>query len=278
MPRRTSYRSSNRVRLVEDVKPKFHQRVFVQVVVAVWRWLPEIIIATAVVTAFVYLIRMDLPAWAAGCVLVAPVAVLLCIPGVNRVLIAVWCLNVTRHRLRAFMAENGLRNRSGRLPWLIFIRPTRVGERAWMWLVAGVTCKDVEERTESLASTCYGREGRVTAHRRFAHLIRLDITRRDPLDQKTPVRSVLIEKNAEPEVIPPNGRVESKTSYTASEWAVGIGLPLTNTSEERSVIAKKALAGKAETTKNTPPKQRTQPAPEPAAVLSASGEDVSDYV
>ncbi|MEQ4209758.1 hypothetical protein [Actinopolymorpha sp. B9G3] len=274
MPRRS--RSSNRVRLVEDVKPRFHQRVGVQVVVAVWRWLPEIITTTAVVTAFVYLIRMDLPAWAAGCVLVAPVAVLLCIPGVNRVLIALWCLNVTRHRLRAFMAENGLRNRSGRLPWLIFIRPTRVGERAWMWLVAGVTCKDVEERTESLASTCYGREGRVTAHRRFAHLIRLDITRRDPLDAKTPVRSVLIEKNAEPEVIPPNGRVESKTRYTASEWAVGIGLPLTNTSEEKPVIAKKAVAGKSELFKHTPPKQRTESSN--GTVLSASGEDVSDYV
>ncbi|MEQ7127076.1 hypothetical protein ABN034_21380 [Actinopolymorpha sp. B11F2] len=261
---------------MEDVKPRFHQRVGVQVVVAVWRWLPEIITTVLVVTAFVYLTRQDLAAWAAGCVLVAPVAVLLCIPPVNRVLIALWCLNVTRHRLRAFMAENGLRNRSGRLPWLIFIRPTRVGERAWMWLVAGVTCKDVEERTESLASTCYGREGRVTAHRRFAHLIRLDITRRDPLDQKTPVRSVLIEKNAEPEVIPPNGRVESKTSYTASEWAVGIGLPLSNGSDERPVIGTKALVGKAKSANTNPPKQRT--ATDNGTVLSASGEDVSDYV
>jgi hypothetical protein len=273
MPRRSSYRSSNRVRLVEDVKPKFHQRVGVQVVVAVWRWLPEIVIAAGLVTAFIYLTRMDLPAWAAGAILVAPVAVLLCIPGVNRVLLAVWSLNVTRHRLRAFMAENGLRNRSGRLPWLIFIRPTRVGERAWMWLVAGVTCKDVEERTDSLASTCYGREGRVTGHRQFAHLVRLDISRRNILGGKTPVRSALIDKKADQEVIPPVSGVESKTSRTRSEWAVGIGLPLsTTTNEEGKPAAKKSAAVSAK----PQPTKRTDP--EPGAVLSASGEDISDYV
>ena len=120
------------------------------------------------------------------------------------------------------MAENGLRNHSGRLPWLAFIYPTRIGERAWMFLVAGVTCHDVEERLASLGSTCYAREGRVEAHKKFSHLIRIDISRRDLLAAKEAVPSRLIDTNkTDPDLVP---AVDS-LSNPASSWAVGIGLP-----------------------------------------------------
>ena len=217
--------TSNRVRSVESVKPRLHQRWGAQVALAFWRWLPELIVAAAVVVAYVLLIGEGLPPWAAVCVVVAPVTVLLVIPPTGRILAAWFWVDVTRHRLRTFMSENGLRNKSGRLPWLLAIYPTAVGERAWMVLVGGICVNDVEERLRSLGSTCYAREGRVTAHRRWTHLIRIDITRRDPLDSPTPVGSKLLGKKTEPQLVP---AVVGSSTPKASQWAVGIGLPLNN--------------------------------------------------
>lgn len=280
MPRNRGGRS-NRVRLVEDVKPTFHQRWGVQLALALWRWLPEIAFAVGVVTAFIYLTRMDLPPWAAACVMVAPVTLGLSVPQSRTVLLALFWVDVTRHRLRAFMAENGLRNHSGRLPWLLAVYPTRIGERAWMVLVAGISSSDVEERLRSLGSTCYAREGRVEAHKKFAHLVRIDIIRRDPLAAKGPVPSQLLKANAEQEVIPAPA-VDSYSTNKASRWAIGIGLPLSNDRDSTtpsaadieaiSAIQKKAAAPK----KTTPSAPRTEPAER--TVRSASGEDISDYV
>ncbi|MGW0230902.1 hypothetical protein ACWDWO_21545 [Actinopolymorpha singaporensis] len=307
MPRNRGGRSSNRSRAVENVKPRIHQRWGAQLLLAFWRWLPELALAGGTATVFVYLVRMDLPAWAAGSVIVAPVAVALVVPYSGRVLVAVFWVDVTRHRLRTFMAENGLRNRSGRLPWLLFIYPTRVGERAWMVLVGGICVEDVEERIRSLGSTCYARSGQVQVHRRWTHLIRIDITRRDPLDSKTPVESGLIPKGTEQALIPANVPAVNNhdgNGVRASEWAVGIGLPLANHDEDDTQViegrvgARGGVGGKAngqatdttstsgfaaakETTrKRTTTKKETEasaPA-RPAPVLSASGEDVSDYV
>ncbi len=254
MPRQGRRGRSNRVRLVEDVKPKLHQRWAAQLLLALWRWLPEIAASVGVVTVFIYLTRQDLPAWAAACVLVAPVTAGLSVPPVRRVIVALFWLDVTRHRLRAFMAENGLRNHSGRLPWLAFIYPTRIGERAWMFLVAGVTCHDVEERLASLGSTCYAREGRVEAHKKFSHLIRIDISRRDLLAAKTPVPSRLIDTNkTDPDLVP---AVDS-LSNPASSWAVGIGLPLSPPTATARNPARRT------STHSRPPRQRRRSLPNP---------------
>ncbi|MGW5363049.1 hypothetical protein [Actinopolymorpha pittospori] len=288
---------SNRVRAVENVKPRIHQRWFAQLLLACWRWLPETFAALVVVIAYVQLEQMDLPPWAAGSVLVAPVTLLLVIPPTGRVLVAWFWVDVTRHRLRTFMSENGLRNRSGRLPWLALIYPTAVGERAWMVLVGGISCTDVEERLKSLGSTCYARDGQVVAHRKWSHLIRIDITRRDPLDSTKPVRSRLLPKNTPPELLPPSPAPSNGSS--ASTWAIGIGLPLnthnTNDKNDHSkqvdgqenavgqVDGMKAIepptpANKKESAnKRKPSKEASTTAASPA-VLSASGEDVSDYV
>ena len=211
----------------------------------IWRWLPELLVVAAVVVAYVLLIGEDLPPWAAVCVVVAPVTVLLVIPPTGRMLSAWFWVDVTRHRLRTFMSENGLRNKSGRLPWLLAIYPTAVGERAWMVLVGGICVNDVEERLRSLGSTCYAREGRVTAHRRWTHLIRIDITRRDPLDSPTPVGSKLLGKKTEPQLVP---AVVGSSTPKASQWAVGIGLPLNNnTTDDGAANSYGGVNGQAKT-------------------------------
>ncbi|SDS08383.1 hypothetical protein [Actinopolymorpha singaporensis] len=302
MPRKRGGRS-NRARAVENVKPRIHQRWGAQLLLAFWRWLPELALAGTTGTVFVYLVQMDLPAWAAGSVIVAPVAVALVVPYSGRVLVAVFWVDVTRHRLRTFMAENGLRNRSGRLPWLLFIYPTRVGERAWMVLVGGICVEDVEERIRSLGSTCYARSGQVQVHRKWTHLIRIDITRRDPLDSKTPVESGLIPKGTEQALIPANiPTADQAAGVRASEWAVGIGLPLADSEDTTEIPSRMGVRGGAggkangqatdttstsgfaaakETTRKRTTTRKETPAPtpdRPAPVLSASGEDVSDYV
>ncbi|GAA5036505.1 hypothetical protein [Actinopolymorpha pittospori] len=291
---------SNRVRAVENVKPRIHQRFLAQLLLACWRWLPETFAALVVVVAYVQLEQMDLPPWAAGSVLVAPVTLLLVIPPTGRVLVAWFWVDVTRHRLRTFMSENGLRNRSGRLPWLALIYPTAVGERAWMVLVGGISCTDVEERLKSLGSTCYARDGQVVAHRKWSHLIRIDITRRDPLDSTKPVRSRLLPKNTPPELLPPSTDTPANGAG-ASQWAIGIGLPLNHTNNNHDthnnepservngqenpnglVDGMKAIEPPTPQNKNqkeSPKKKPSKEAPTTAAaVLSASGEDVSDYV
>ncbi|MBE1606346.1 hypothetical protein [Actinopolymorpha pittospori] len=278
------------------MKPRIHQRWLAQLLLACWRWLPETFAACVVVLAYVQLEQMDLPPWAAGSVLVAPVTLLLVIPPTGRVLVAWFWVDVTRHRLRTFMSENGLRNRSGRLPWLAVIYPTAVGERAWMVLVGGISCTDVEERLKSLGSTCYARDGQVVAHRKWSHLIRIDITRRDPLDSTKPVRSRLLPKNTPSELLPPSPNPAD--SAGASHWAIGIGLPLnhdTNNEDSKApngqpnghgqVDGMKAIEPPTPPTKNQkesankrkPSKEAPTTAASPA-VLSASGEDVSDYV
>ena len=66
----------------------------------------------------------------------------------------VWCA-VTRHRLRAFFVAAYVTNTHGKLPWILWIRPTPVGERALCLLVAGLAVTDLDDRTEALAAACW---------------------------------------------------------------------------------------------------------------------------
>jgi hypothetical protein len=91
-------------------------------------------------------------------------------------------VRVVRHRLRAWMLNAGIRNRSGRLPWTLLVLPTRVGVRVWLWMVPGLSVKDFHENaTEEIAAACYGRTARVERSRGVAALIRVDLVLRDPL-------------------------------------------------------------------------------------------------
>jgi hypothetical protein len=82
----------------------------------------------------------------------------------------------TQHRLRP-----------GHPPLILAARPTPAGERVWIWLRPGLDLTDLEERTGKLAVACWASEVRaVRASTRFAALIRLDVTRRDPLTATVP--------------------------------------------------------------------------------------------
>ena len=91
-----------------------------------------------------------------------------------------WCL-VTRHRLQSVFWELRLHTRKFRLPLVLWIRPTPVGERAWVLLRAGMAPEDFKKVTEEIATACAARESRVTVSRRFKPLVAIDVIRRDLL-------------------------------------------------------------------------------------------------
>ena len=91
-----------------------------------------------------------------------------------------WCV-LSRHRIQKVCFETRMHTRSGRLPLILRIHPTQVGERALIWCRAGICTADFEAHTPEIAAACYARQARVEGNRRWAQLVQLDIVRRDTL-------------------------------------------------------------------------------------------------
>jgi hypothetical protein len=148
-----------------------------------WHWLPEILLALGFVYGWVALMNA-----ASLVVSLLVLAVVVGVPAVispirRRITAWSWCL-IVRHRLRLCFARLLRTDRYGTLPLILLARPTPAGERVWVWLRPGLSIKDleVEGQTQKLAVACWANEVRVVrASRRYAALIRVDITRREPL-------------------------------------------------------------------------------------------------
>lgn len=91
-----------------------------------------------------------------------------------------WCV-LSRHRIQRVCFETRMHTRSGRLPLVLRIHPTQVGERALIWCRAGICAADFEAHTPEIASACYARQARVKGHQRWAQLVTVDVVRRDTL-------------------------------------------------------------------------------------------------
>ncbi len=133
-----------------------------------------------------------MPNYAAACVIAFPL-VALCNFKRGRWLIGgVFYVLFVRHRLRTALVQLGSRNRSGKLPWLIWWYPTPVGARVVLLLVAGMSAKQIEESADALAAACWARQVRVDTNRKMTAFVRVDVIRRDPLESGTPIGSRLI--------------------------------------------------------------------------------------
>jgi hypothetical protein len=95
-----------------------------------------------------------------------------------------WCV-LSRHRIQKVCFETRMHTRTGRLPLVLRIHPTKVGERALIWCRAGICAADFEAHTPEIAAACYARQARVEGNRRWAQLVQLDIVRRDTLAAHT---------------------------------------------------------------------------------------------
>jgi hypothetical protein len=150
---------------------------------SLWHWTVELALAAGLVLGGTALVSA-LGVWST----VALVAVVsggtaVLGPVRRRVLGLVWCA-VTRHRLRVcFAAFIRARNRldPGLGPLILTARPTPAGERVWVWLRTGLDVAELESRTGKMAVACWASDVQVSPSRRFAALVRIDVTRRDPL-------------------------------------------------------------------------------------------------
>jgi hypothetical protein len=91
-----------------------------------------------------------------------------------------WCV-LSRHRIQRACYETRMHTRSGRLPLVLRITPTEVGERALIWCRAGICAADFEAHAPEIAAACYARQVRIEGHQRWAQLVQLNVVRRDTL-------------------------------------------------------------------------------------------------
>jgi hypothetical protein len=117
-----------------------------------------------------------------GAVIIAALAlaVITVSPIRRRAVRRAWCV-LSRHRIQRVCFETRVHTRSGRLPLVLRIFPTEVGERALIWCRAGICAQDFEAHAAEIAAACYARGVRIEANRRWAQLVQLDIVRRDTL-------------------------------------------------------------------------------------------------
>ena len=151
-----------------------------------WRWRTELAIVLATAAGLWKLAHLITLTWAALTIGLT-VTGLACLPWTRR---RFWCL-LARHRIQRLCYEARLHTRSGRLPLVLWVRPTKVGERLFVLCRAGICAEDFQAHIGELRAACYAREARVTRNTRWSHLVTIDIIRRDTLAATHTVTSPL---------------------------------------------------------------------------------------
>jgi hypothetical protein len=164
--------------------PYVLDRVFVRVhhsaAGTLFRFRTELATLTATTTGGWELAKAITLTWAIVILTVAA-TVIAALPWTRRFIVRrAWCV-LSRHRIQKVCYETRMHTRSGRLPLVLRIYPTQVGERALIWCRAGICAADFEAHTPEVAAACYARQARVEGSKRWAQLVQLDIVRRDTL-------------------------------------------------------------------------------------------------
>jgi hypothetical protein len=143
---------------------------------ASWRWRTELTTAFA---GWLIWIHIGLTRLLIGLSLV--VVLVLAVAPVRRRALARLACTLMRHRLYALFHADRLHNRRGQVPLILSIRPTPTGSKAVLWCRPGICIDDLTGRMEEIAAACWARTSRITRSIRFAHLVTIEIVRRDPL-------------------------------------------------------------------------------------------------
>jgi hypothetical protein len=161
-----------------------------------WRWRAELTLLAVTLAALWRLSLLITLTWA-GPALAGFVAVVLAVPHSRRFITRrFWCV-LTRHRLQRVCYETRLHTRAGRLPLVLWIRPTKVGERAFVLCRAGTCADDFTDHTGEIAAASFAREARVTRNPHWSHLVTIDIIRRDLLAPKRIITADIAPDSAE---------------------------------------------------------------------------------
>jgi hypothetical protein len=178
--------------LLDEMAVRFHR----SAAGVAWRWRTEALILVALVATIWRLAAL-------GAIILGTAAVLVVAVPVTRrfTLRRFWCV-LARHRLQRLCYEARLHTRSGRLPLVLWTRPTKVGERAHVLCRAGICAEDFEAHIGELRAACYARDARVTRNRRWSQLVTIDIIRRDTLAASHAVASPLVKHGTRPQPVP----------------------------------------------------------------------------
>ena len=168
--------------------PYILDRAFVQVrqsaAGVIWRFRTEAMVLMTGTAGMWELAKAVTTAWLTVILIMTGTAVTV-VPQARRFITRrAWCV-LSRHRIQKVCFETRMHTRGGRLPLVLRIHPTKVGERALIWCRAGICAADFEAHTPEIAAACYARQARVEGNRRWAQLVQLDIVRRDTLAPHT---------------------------------------------------------------------------------------------
>jgi hypothetical protein len=146
----------------------------------IWRFRTEISALLAGTTGIWELAKAVTLTWAMIISTTLALAVMAVPPTRRFAVRRVWCI-LSRHRIQRACYETRMHTRSGRLPLVLRITPTEVGERALIWCRAGICAADFEAHAPEIAAACYARQVRIEGHQRWAQLVQLNVVRRDTL-------------------------------------------------------------------------------------------------
>jgi len=145
--------------------------------VAAWRWRYELLVAAGLAAIWIVL-GVAAAAAVTGC-LAAVLAATASLPAGRRFLTArAWCI-VTPHRIRVGCAQGWIHSRGGKIPAVLLTRSQSFGERVYLWCRAGTSAEDLSSVRGLLAAACWADDVRVTRHLRYAHLVTVDVVRRN---------------------------------------------------------------------------------------------------
>ena len=149
------------------------------VITVLWRWRTELALIAAALLAWRLVASLAGPI--VTIVLGVIVAGLLAgIPATRNAIKTHGRATLTRHQLYAAFREIRATTRAGRLPLVVWIRPTPAGERAVIWCRAGVCAEDLHSQVDRIRTACWAKDVRVTASVRSPQLVRLEFLRREP--------------------------------------------------------------------------------------------------
>ncbi|MBK1785980.1 hypothetical protein [Prauserella cavernicola] len=223
------------------------------------RWRAEIALTAATVVTLVWF-QSETSTVVMWLTVGGTVAFVAVVPPARRFVLArFWCV-VDRHRLRTClrMAKVRTMNLDGSLPFMLWARPTKTGERVWMWTRAGSSAEELEHVLGSIAPACFARSARLHRVRSLSTLVAVEIVRRDPLDKPQPIASPLARLSARM-----RGQQATPEGVEPISAATVTPLPIR---KNTGTTAKPAKAAK----KSTPDAAR------PSVVVN--GEDLSDYI
>ncbi len=176
MPTRSARNHRNNPYILDELMLTAHH----SAIGTLWRFRTELLIPLIVIDV-VKVLSLLLPVVVATVVVGAFTTVVMVLPWTRRSVTGrVWCI-LSRHRIQRVCYETRMHTRSGRLPLVLRISPTQVGERALIWCRAGICAEDFEAHAGEIAAACYAREARIERSKRRAQLVQVHIVRRDPL-------------------------------------------------------------------------------------------------